>query len=274
MTRLLKALDADPSGHDEWADRPARRSAANPGHHLASRILALLLAVVIGAAVVHQQFGVSITAHGLLRSAPLGRPPQVATGVGSYRYLMTQPHSNEPVAYDPCKPVEYVVNDALAPPAGKALLDGALREVSSATGLVFRSAGTTTDLPHQGESGTSTVRGPVLVAWTTPAVDPELDGAVAGVGGSAAATDEMTGRRRYVTGVVALDAPQLEAMLTTPDGTGRVRSVVMHELGHLVGLAHVQDRAELMYPENVGLLDFGPGDREGLAALGAGHCFH
>ena len=35
----------------------------------------------------------------------------------------------------------------------------------------------------------------------------------------------------------------------------------------------VDDTAELMYADNVGLLEFGPGDREGLAALGRGRCF-
>ena len=48
----------------------------------------------------------------------------------------------------------------------------------------------------------------------------------------------------------------------------------MHELGHVVGLAHVHDASELMNPENVGLTRLGPGDRAGLAALGSGRCFY
>jgi hypothetical protein len=38
-------------------------------------------------------------------------------------------------------------------------------------------------------------------------------------------------------------------------------------------LDHVDDPSELMYDRNVGLTEFGPGDREGLAALGSGSCF-
>ena len=47
----------------------------------------------------------------------------------------------------------------------------------------------------------------------------------------------------------------------------------MHELGHVVGLDHVKDRHELMNPEYLGLDTWGPGDRQGLAVLGAGPCY-
>ena len=49
---------------------------------------------------------------------------------------------------------------------------------------------------------------------------------------------------------------------------------MQHELGHLVGLDHVQAATQLMYPETTSdLTDFAPGDRQGLAALGRGTCF-
>lgn len=48
---------------------------------------------------------------------------------------------------------------------------------------------------------------------------------------------------------------------------------MLHELGHLVGLAHIEDRGELMHPWSSRLRDFGPGDREGLANLGSGRCY-
>ena len=46
----------------------------------------------------------------------------------------------------------------------------------------------------------------------------------------------------------------------------------MHELGHVVGLAHVDDSREVMYADNVGVTQFGSGDLAGLAALGRGRC--
>lgn len=61
------------------------------------------------------------------------------------------------------------------------------------------------------------------------------------------------------------------------------RGVIMHELGHVLGAAHVTDPAQLMFggertpspggpsgPLFAGQL--GAGDRAGLAALGKGPC--
>jgi hypothetical protein len=43
---------------------------------------------------------------------------------------------------------------------------------------------------------------------------------------------------------------------------------VLHELGHIMGLDHVQSKAELMEPSGGLVTDLGPGDREGLSMLG------
>lgn len=77
----------------------------------------------------------------------------------------------------------------------------------------------------------------------------------------------------YVTGTVSLDAGQVPDVLTEPDGAATLRSVVLHELAHLVGLSHVDDDGELMFPEaRRGFTDYADGDRTGLAALGPGPC--
>jgi hypothetical protein len=85
--------------------------------------------------------------------------------------------------------------------------------------------------------------------------------------------DQETMLRHYTNGSVALDTPDLSRMLSIPKGRAVVRAVIMHELGHVVGLAHVHDRSELMHADNHGLTTFGPGDLQGLAQLGSGHCF-
>jgi predicted Zn-dependent protease len=76
----------------------------------------------------------------------------------------------------------------------------------------------------------------------------------------------------YVTGEVVLSRDNLTQMLQRPTGYIRARAVLLHELGHLLGLNHVQDRNELMDPVLSGLTGYGPGDRAGLARLGHGPC--
>ncbi|MGJ9411746.1 matrixin family metalloprotease [Aeromicrobium sp. CF4.19] len=63
-----------------------------------------------------------------------------------------------------------------------------------------------------------------------------------------------------------LDGPQLASL-----DSERSRAVLLHELAHLVGLDHVDDTDELMYPTS-GPLEWGPGDLAGLEALGEGRC--
>jgi hypothetical protein len=46
----------------------------------------------------------------------------------------------------------------------------------------------------------------------------------------------------------------------------------VHELAHVVGLGHVAEPMELMFVDNSGQVELGPGDREGLARLGSVPC--
>ena len=111
----------------------------------------------------------------------------------------------------------------------------------------------------------------MLIAWSSPEEVPQLAGNVAGRGGSTAVS--VSGRRAaLVSGQVALDAPDLARIMLRPDGPAYVRAVILHELGHVVGLDHVDDPTQLMHAENSGLTGFAAGDLAGLALLGSGPC--
>lgn len=196
----------------------------------------------------------------------LAAVPNVAQGVGSFSFLQTQRGSDEPVAYDPCRPIEVLVNPDGAPANYDDLIDTGLARTGAATGLKFVRVGLTD------KRGLSTApfpgREPVLIAWATAEEVPELAGDVAGIAGSAAVGPP--GRMRYVTGRVVLDRDVFAGF--EPEEKPYAQAIVDHELAHVVGLGHVNDPRELMFEGNVGLTTYGPGDREGLARLGSVDC--
>ncbi|WP_231738262.1 peptidase [Kocuria rosea] len=206
--------------------------------------------------------------------APLGTPPAVAD-TGGYRF-MDSPDPGQPmVAYDPCRPVHYVVRPDGAPPGGQRLVEEAVAEISAATGLRFVADGTTTEAPSAQRAPYQPDRygrqwAPVLITWSDATEVPDLAGNVVGLGGST--PRQAPGRPFvYVTGQVTLDAPGLTEVLDRPDGAAHVRATIVHELAHVVGLTHVDDPAQLMHPGG-GATVLAAGDRAGLAELGAGEC--
>ncbi|CAN5560008.1 hypothetical protein BH10ACT10_BH10ACT10_17270 [soil metagenome] len=205
-------------------------------------------------------------------------PTTVEPGSGSYRFIAHQPgRPEEAVTYDACRTIRVVVNDRIAPSGADALLDQAIAEVSRSTGLSFRRDGRTDEQPRHDRPTRDPARygggwSPVVVGWTTPRAEAGLRGAVVGLGGSTRVVDTRTGRSFFVTGAVSLDTPALVDVLALPDGSAEVRAVLMHELGHVVGVAHVEEPSELMNARGSGVTEFGPGDLTGLAALGRGHC--
>lgn len=206
-------------------------------------------------------------------STPLGAPPPVVED-GPYEFTVTGP-DDEPGRYDPCRPITVVVNDRLAPPNGDELVDSALAEVSRATGLQFVREGGSDEAaafdraPYQPDRYGDRWA-PVLIAWTDEATNPELVGDTVGQGGSAWL--DIDGHSVFVSGAVVLDSPELAEIASYPNGTSYVRAVLLHELAHVVGLAHVEDPAQLMYAQSGEVVDFAAGDLAGLAVLGQGPC--
>lgn len=201
------------------------------------------------------------------------RPSVSSATQGEHKFLFPG-GAGGPARWNPCRPIRYVINPAGAPPGGTELIQEGVAVVSALTGLEFEYGGSSSARPEwEGRilaGGTRQV-GSVLISWADADEVPALRGDVAGIGGAAPGGlgDQPT---RLIFGGVTLDVDSFAQLASRPEGRAQQRAIVLHELGHLVGLAHVDDPSELMYDGNVGLLDFGPGDREGLAALGKGEC--
>jgi hypothetical protein len=206
---------------------------------------------------------------------PLGRPPLAPAGTGGYAFLAQHPDGS-PVAFDPCRPVHVVVRPDGEPPGGRSLLLSVLGELSAATGLRFLDDGATTEGPDEARPAYLPARygdrwAPVLVTWSSPAETGMLTDQILGLAGP----DPFgTGAaERYVSGMAVFNGPAIAAQLTTGQD-GRARAVLLHELGHLVGLGHVPDPFQVMYDTNsYPLARDHAGDLRGLELLGQGSCF-
>lgn len=177
------------------------------------------------------------------------------------------------VRWDPCTPIPWVLDDSVAPMGARDLVTEALRRIAAATGLEFRFDGTVREQPSterslvvDGPDGRAWA--PVLVTWVPPdSTDLPLGQGELGVTVPVAVRDG--GPRVFVTGQVLFNSER-PLLPSFDDRHASWGAVVLHELGHLVGLDHVDAPEQLMHPTpGFGPVRFGEGDLAGLRAVGA-----
>ncbi len=179
-----------------------------------------------------------------------------------------------PTRWNPCEPIQYVVNDSLAPQGSIGDVHEAVSRISAATGIAFVYEGSTDEQATAYREIFQPDRygnrwAPVLIAWADPDTSDfpfeHGDRVAAGV----ARPDIPPTRFEdvYVSGWIALNAedPNQPGF----DLPGQQGPVILHELGHLMGLGHVKTAGEIMHPAGGGVVDLGSGDLEGLRQLGA-----
>jgi hypothetical protein len=203
--------------------------------------------------------------------APLFRSGEGEEGPGFF--FLDRTDQGLPTRWNPCAPIRYVVNASLAPDGSIADVHEAIGRISAATGIVFQYEGPTDEEATAYREPIQPDRygdrwAPVLIAWADPATSDipfENDRHVAA--GVAVPVPPPWFEDVYVSGWIALNAedPNLPGF----DLPGQQGPVLLHELGHLMGLGHVNTVGEIMHPSGGGVVDLGPGDLEGLRRLGA-----
>jgi hypothetical protein len=195
---------------------------------------------------------------------------------GGFRFLSVEAGTTDPVRYNACQPVHYVINPALAPPSAIDDVHRAMKMTGDASGIRFvfdgmtdETGGTNRALYQPGRYGERWA--PILIGWS-PGI-PSDEGmaaqglSVVGQAGSVYRNNEQ-GHPVYVTGMAVFDA---NADLNSGFGGETWGQVMLHEFAHVVGLDHVTDPTSVMNPVmGMRAATWGPGDRDGLWALGLG----
>lgn len=221
-----------------------------------------------------------------MTAATLAAAPQTADGaVPTYAltYASLPNGTKQVVRWNGCQTaITYRVNMSGVPLAQRntvfAETRAALGQVAATTGFTFLYKGGTTEVPRVGSMPTQSAE--LVIAFTSPTkTNYSLAGSTLGQGGLyyGWVSRTVNGVTTYTVaaqrGFVVIDSPQMMSQLKGGTGVGlRRTNLLAHELGHAVGLQHVGDTRQQMYPSlrTTSPYFFYTGDKTGLAKVGKG----
>ncbi len=179
------------------------------------------------------------------------------------------------VRWDPCAaPITVRINTRAVPRGQRRsvvhLTRVAVHRLAQASGLRFRYRGHTADVPSSSNLGTQPAD--LVVAFVDPdQTDFPLAGWTAGYGGTLYHTGLTSAAPVITQGFVVIDQPQTARWSHSTHQRGiTLEALLLHELGHAVGLDHVSDRGQVMAPELTSATPprYAAGDLAGLREVG------
>lgn len=223
----------------------------------ALRLVTALTAIALVFAV--SGAGASSASSARLRMATgSGRPPAHLTQ-GPARSAVL--HEGAGVArWGDCEPIPYFINPAGAPAGWAGLVARTLRQASAATGYTFTYAGATTSRMAARSASASPavqVRNAISFIWSDSRHAAYLPGE------GAETLLDVRGN------VIQSAAVVLNTSLLKDSRSWVVPQVLLHEVGHSMGLMHVNDNRQIMYPvQSYRIGAYQAGDLAGLRKVG------
>jgi hypothetical protein len=196
----------------------------------------------------------------------------------NYSFLFTTPDGCKPVRFNPCDPIHFIINPANAPAGGVADVHQAFKMIGDAGGYNFVDDGVTDsdrfDFARQAYDPAKYGErwAPIVISWSHLGNNAANDVVVAGMGNG------ITADGAIVTGMLNMNADariDLARTKPVPDGFGEGISwgrVMLHELGHVFGLGHVQSKGAIMHEQlleqTLTKTEYGPGDLQAWRLIG------
>lgn len=189
------------------------------------------------------------------------------------QYAFLQTVGDKPVTYSSCRPIKVAVYPAGGPPDAEELVRKAVARVRFATKLDVVFVGAYGGHADNWDFGSGYIYSddPISVSWQDGASIDALTDDVAGLGGSRM-WDTGGSSPPLGAGTIALSRDYY-AHLNETDQHDQAMGILLHEFGHVFGLAHVGSKNELMHASATNRDTYGPGDLKGLKLLGEGPCF-